>query len=193
MPENFAITIQIADTTIVNPGNPWYYKTAKIGNDWQIIEYDRDLVDADQQVLHYFNYVNENSYVHYLYNYTNLNWDVVNNVNFEEMVLVSQNNFLFLYNNNYEIQLNVVQSDVNYDIDPTSNEELISAIKYEYTNVNNYEETVDSNYTSILLAKTVTNGSTLLISNRAYEYSKTVSNWNDSYFSFRNYKLSPNI
>lgn len=191
LPENFAITIQVADTAISNPGNPWYYKTAKIGNNWQVIEYDREISDITQQATHFFMYASENNYTQYDFNYNDGVWQQQGTVTFAQMVAVSCANFSFLYDSEHESQLNVVQSNVTYDTDPTSAESLLNAIKYEYTYVNDVEEIVDAQYTNILLSQTIRDGSTILISNRAYEYTKSIDTWDSSYMTNRFYQLAP--
>ena len=190
LPVNFAMTIQISDTAISNAGSPWYYKTAKIGNDWQIIEYNRDLADMTQQVTHFFQYIGEDDYVHYTYNYTTSSWDEGTHMSFDDMVDLSENNFWFLYSKDLSNE-NVTETNLSYDTDSTSNEHLIDAVKYEYSNVLQYEEVVDADVHNVLLSETIRNGSTVLISNRAYDYTTSILSWENSYLSFKNYKTAP--
>jgi len=191
LPENFVMTLQLSDTSIFNPGNPWYFKTAKIGNDWQIIEYDRNL-GTNEQVTHFFKYISTNQYNHYTYNYKTSSWVKGSTVNFQEMVRTSNNNFLFLEKADRENPVNnATTTNTTYDVDPTSIETYIDAIKYEFTNVLEYEEVADAVFTDMTLSHISRDGSTICYAFRAYEYTKEISNWDSSYLSYRNYKTVP--
>ena len=191
LPINFVITVQVADNAIHNPGAPWYYKTAKIGNDWQIIKYDRDAVDSTKQATYFFKYAVQDSYEQYSYNHTTSQWEQQNNVTFAGMLEVSTNNYLFLYTKPQENYLNITETDIQYDTDPTSYENLIDARKYEYSNVLDYEITVDRAYNDICLSRTERDGGRGLVENRAYEYTKDIDGWDNPYMSYRQYKPMP--
>ena len=190
LPVNFAMTIQISDTAISNAGSPWYYKTAKIGNDWQLIEYNRDLADMTKQISHFFRYVVDDDYIHYTYNYDTSSWDEGTHISFDDMVNVSANNFWFLYSEDLSNE-DVTETNISYDTDSTSNENLIDAVKYEYSNVLQYEEIVDADFHNVLLSENTRDGSTILIANRAYDYSTSITGWSNSYLSYKNYKSAP--
>lgn len=191
LPENFAMTIQVADTQIFNPGDPWYYKTAKIGNDWQIAEYDRNIIDRTKQITHFFKYLAEDSYRHYTYNYETSGWDAQGEVSFAGMLEVSAVNFYFLYKKPTEIQIELAETVCVYDTDPTSNESLTDAIRYEYKDGLEYVFIVDKDYPNICLSKTCRDGATVCVENRAYEYSRSINHWDLSYMLNRSYKPAP--
>jgi hypothetical protein len=191
IPENFAITFQMNDCALNNPGNPWYFKTAKIGNDWQIIEYNRDLADMTKQETHFFKYLSEDSYTHYTYDYTSSSWTSSGSVSFKEMIAVNPANFAFLYNKPTNANIEISESSTTYDVDPTSAVTLISAKRYEYTSYFDIEVMVDIVNTSICLYKNEMDGSLEIISNRAYEYSTSIEDWSSPYMSYRQYKAIP--
>ncbi len=189
-PENFEITIKLEDTSKYNPGNPWYFRTAKIGNDWQIIEYDRD-VSYSQQATHFFKYLSEDNYDHYTYDYETSSWIKGISVTFDAMLKVSLNNFLFLKKWERSSAINVTETNIKYDVDPTSNENLIDAIFYEFTNVLKYEEKVDAEYSDICLYHSSIDGSTVCYKFIAYEYSKSLNNWSSTYLFSKYFKSAP--
>lgn len=190
LPENFAITMRLSDTSIYNPGDPWYFRTAKIGNDWQIIEYDRN-VAYSQQVTHFFKYVSTDNYDHYIYNYETSSWIKDDSVTFDAMIETSLNNFLFLNKWERLSTINITETNIIYDVDSTSNEILIDAILYEFTNVLDYEEKVDAEYTDICLSHRSIDGSRVCYEFNAYDYSKSINDWSMIYLTSKNYKSSP--
>lgn len=191
LPENFFMVLQLSDTSIFDKGDPWYYKTAKIGNDWQLIEYDRDLEDRTKQVTHFFEYLSDDSYQHYTYNYTEQDWEKADVVSFQGMMFTSLNNFKFLYKKPVEVQYHIVETLAAYDCDPTSIESLREAMMYEYADGLDIEIIVDKEYLNITLSETHRNGSLICVSWRAYEFNLTISNWNSSFLAYKNFKETP--
>ncbi len=189
LPENFALTIQIADSAIFNPGEPWYYKTAKIGNDWQIIQYDRDLADLTKQATYYFGYISDDNYNRYTYDFTNSVWVANGIVDFEGLMATSYNNFKFLYEKPTETTFQIDESTSTYDVDHTSAETFIDSIKYEYTDYFETEVIVDADYLNVCLYKCEEADRPLTF--RAYEYSTSISSWDSTYLQYRNYKTAP--
>lgn len=177
LPENLYMKLQISDTSIFNKGDPWYPKTAKIGNDWQIILYDRDLADKTQQETYFFKYLSANNYRKYGYEYEMSSWEELATVTFNEMVLSSGINFSFLYTKRTENYLNIVETECTFDTDPTSNENLIDAIKLEYTDGMCYEFIVDKDYQNVRLYDVERDNSTICVANKAYIYSKNITDW----------------
>lgn len=190
IPDSFAMTIQIPDSAIFNPGAPWYYKTAKIGNDWQLIEYDRDLADLTKQETHFFEYISDNNYQWYKYDYDVSSWIEQEEVDFEEMIALSPQNFVFLYKKPSEPQIEVEESNTQYDIDPTSIENMIDAVLYEYHDGFDIEVIVDADYLDTRLSKReYVSGNTLIT--RAYEYTNELTSWGTSYMQYKYYKERP--
>lgn len=177
LPDNLYIMMQIADTSIFDKGDPWYPKTAKIGNDWQIIRYDRDLSDKTEQQMYYFQYISANNYKKYIYEYPLSSWAEIDTVTFNEMVMTSGVNFSFLYTKRTENYLDIVETECTYDVNPTSIEDLIDAIKYEYTDGMSYEIIVDKAYQNVRLYDVERDNSTVCISDKAYIYSKDITSW----------------
>lgn len=192
LPENFAITIKLIDTSIISPGDPWYFKTAKIGNDWQIIEYDRN-AGQTEQTTHFFRYVSQDNYDHYTYNHQTSTWSMGVSVTFEGMLQTSLNNFLFLKKWERLNSITVTETNIQYDVDPTSNTSLIDAILYEFTNGLDYSEKVDAQYTDISLYHLSMDGSRVCYQFFAYEYTKTLTDWSSAYLSYRYYQSDPSI
>lgn len=188
LPDNFFMSIQISDTSIFDKGDPWYYKTAKIGNDWQLIEYDRDLDNLAEQATHFFKYLSEDSYKHYTYNHTEETWIEVDTVSFHEMVFTSPNNFKFLYTKPTETQYSIEETSTSYDCDPTSNNSFREAVKYEYTSGLDIQIIVDSEYSNMILSEVDRDESRICISWRAYEFNLTISSWSNSYLSYKDFK-----
>jgi len=188
VPENFFMTLQLSDTSIFNKGNPWYYKTAKIGNDWQLIEYDRDLEDLSKQTTHFFLYESDNLYTHYIYQYETTSWEEVGEVTFEGMVFTSPNNFKFLYEKPTGPQYNITETNISYDCDPTSVERRRDAYLYENSDGLDIDIIVDRTYPNVMLSETDRDGSRIVISWRAYEYKLTISNWDDTHLANNNFK-----
>lgn len=191
LPENFAITVQVADCALFNSGAAWYYKTAKIGDDWQLIEYDRDLADKTKQKTHYFEYISSDNYKHYSYDYETSAWAEAGAVNFKELIAVSPNNFTFLYKEPTEPYISIIETAVTYDVDPTSNEEMIDAIRYIYSAYIDTAIIVSADYTNICLRRSEMDGSSELISHRAYDYSTSITDWSSTYMLSKNYKSKP--
>ena len=190
--QNFAITMQLTDTSISNPGDPWYYKTAKIENDWQLIEYDRDLEDRTKQATHYFEYVSENNYTHYIYNYDLSSWtQTKTGLTFEDMMKVSINNFIFLYEKPTNPSTVITETATTYDTNSTSIETLINAKMYTYKDYFDIEIIVDSVFTDICLYKKEMDNSLIVNTYRAYDYSTDVDNWGNGYMTGKNYKSKP--
>jgi len=192
IPDSFAMTIQVADVSIFNKGSSWYFKTARLNNDWQLIEYDRDAADRTQQTTHFFKYLTEDSYTHYTYDFEKNDWTKLETVDFTGMVQVSAINFDFLYSlpYNYSI-LDIEETDVSYDTDPTSIVNKIDAIRYVYSDVLDYDIIVDAQYKSVKLTENVRDGSTMCIENKASEYKLPITEWNNTYMSRLNYKDAP--
>lgn len=188
LPENFFMTIEISDTSIFDKGDPWYYKTAKIANDWELIEYNRDLDDLTKQKTHFFKYISDDLYQHYLYNYVDQSWDEVDMLSFHEMVFTTPNNFKFLYKKPTEVQYNIVETAISYDCDPTSIESLREAIMYEYTYGLDKEIIVDSKYLDIMLSEVQRDESRICTSCFAYEFNLTISSWSSTYLGYKNFK-----
>lgn len=189
--DNFAMTLQLNDTSIINSGPDWYYKTAKIGNDWQFIEYDRDLSDVNIQVTHFFKYVSDDLYMHYIYNHTNAEWTKQNEVNFNDMVFTSPNNFKFLYEKPTEIQIVIEETVSTYDADSTSNERLIDIYSYQYSEGLDKTIYVDYNYPSICLYEVQSRNGQVAVSWRSNDYTVSISTWEDSYLSYRHFQNAP--
>lgn len=194
LPENFTITYRIADTAIFNPGISWYFKTAKIGNDWQLIGYDRTLADLTKQPTQFYRYLSVDSYVHYSYDYTLENWVEVETVSFDGMFKANLNNFLFLNKSDRTDYSNVSSTNVSYDVDPTSNTNNIDATKYEFSSsIMEVEEIYEAQYPNVCLSYISRNGATVLLNNCAYEYVKDVTSWDGSDMAYRQYKTAPSI
>lgn len=186
LPENFAMTIYVSDSQIFNPGLPWYFKTAKIGNDWEIILYDRDLTDLSEQETHFYEYISDNLYQDYKYDYVTDSWITLETVSFDTMVHFSLNNFTFLTTDPTDGNTGALRTDVEYDCDPTSYVNNISAIRYTYSKVLDYEITVDATYPNIILSDVTYADRTLV--RRAYHYSTTITSWDMFYMESLNYK-----
>ncbi len=190
LPDNFYINIKVDDCAIINAGDPWYYKTAKIDNSWQLIEYDRTLADTTIQETHFFRYISEDEYTWYTYNYDSSDWDMKNDVSFAEMVAVSPNNFRFLYKKPDETYTEITETSCVYDTDPTSAEHNINATLYEYSQYWEIEKTVDSAYPNFLLSSTeyIDNGP---LTFRAYEYLTGIDSWSSAPMAYRKFKSAP--
>lgn len=191
LPENFYMTLLLSDTSIFNKGDPWYFKTVKIGNDWQLIEYDRDLEDRSKQATHFFKYLSEDSYKHYAYNYTDEAWTEVGTVSFQEMVLTSANNFKFLYQKPTQPQIEIVETALKFDCDPTSIESLRDALLYEYSDGLDIEVFVDKAYPNMALSETDRDNSRICVSWRVYELEVSLDDWDSFYLEYRNVKAIP--
>lgn len=187
LPNSFALTYRISDTKILNPGDPWYYRTAKIENDWQIIECDRE-ENYNNQKTHFLKYITNDEYAHYTFNYVSSTWEEANHLSFNQMVNLSLPNFSFLYVKPTGLEVDASESEVKYDTDPTSNENLIDALRYEYSAGLNYEYVVDKLFPNICLSETVRDNSTICINNDAYEYIKSIEAWDSYYMSSRFYR-----
>ncbi|MDD4532224.1 MAG: hypothetical protein PHW22_02180 [Bacilli bacterium] len=191
LPENFEMTMQISDTSIFNKGNPWYFKTAKIGNDWQLIEYNRDLADLSKQVTHFYKYISDNTYKHYLYDFDTEKWSEQEESSFAQMKKDNATNFSFLYSKPTEIQIAVEETDTTYDIDPTSYESLRPAKRYIYNDGLDVEAVVDAEYLNVCLSEVQRDESLIVISWRAYYYSVSITSWDNSYLTNKYFKLAP--
>lgn len=189
--DNFMMTIQLNDSSIMNPGPDWYYKTAKIGNDWQVIEYDRDLADLSIQVTHFFKYLSDDLYMHYLYNHADSEWVKQGELSFHDMVFTSPNNFKFLYEKPTEIQIVVEETISTYDTDSTSNEQLIDIYSYQYTEGLDKTVFVDYDYPSTCLYEVQSRNGQVAISWKANDYTLDISNWDDFYLSYRHFQNAP--
>jgi hypothetical protein len=190
LPDSFYINIRVDDCAIFNAGDPWYYKTAKINNSWQLIEYDRDLADKTKQETHFFRYISEDIYGWYTYDFNSSVWDLNGNVSFAEMIAVSPNNFRFLYKTPDEPYIEITETPCLYDTDPTSSEHNIDAVFYEYNENWDIEKIVDAAYREILLSSTeyIENGP---LTSRAYEYIKNIDSWSSATMDYRHFKNAP--
>lgn len=191
LPDNFAMTIMLSDTSIFNKEDPAYYKTARIGNDWQIIEYDNSLADKTKQETHFFKYISSDNYTDYIYDYSKSDWNELESGSFFDMVKISFNNFKFIDTPPVGENMNIVETPTTYDTNPTSIVEDIDAIRYEYSCSLDYETIFDSNYPNLCLAECARNGSTICIEWRAYSYNTSITEWNNTYLINNNYKLIP--
>ena len=191
IPENFEMTLQISDTSIFNKGDPWYYKTAKVGNDWQFIHYDRDLGDFTIQETHFYRYLSETSYTHYIYSYTEEDWVNQGESNTTDMMMDNGTNFSFLYIKPDGPQMEIVETKRNFDTDPTSNRYYIDAIAYEYSDALDFEVVVDANYLNLCLSETVRDGSRICTSWSAYNYTTDIIGWDDWYLENKYFKPAP--
>jgi len=186
LPNNFALTYRISDTSILNSGDHWYYRTAKIGDDWQIIEYDRD-EQYNNQKTHFFKFMMDDEYVHYTYNLTLSIWEEHNHISFHQMLDISMSNFAFLYVKPTDSAIEINEEEVKYDTDPTSYENVIDAIRYEYSVSLDYVYVVDKLFPNICLVETCRDNGTVCVNNNAYEYSKDIDAWDSTYLSSKYY------
>jgi len=60
-------------------------------------------------------------------------------------------------------EVDISESEVKYDTNPTSNENLIDALRYEYSSGVDYEYVVDELFLNISLSETVRDKSTVFI------------------------------
>jgi len=193
LPDTFAMTLMLSDTSIFNKGDPWYYKTAKICDDWQVIEYDRDLEDRTKQETHFFKYLSEDTYTNYMYDYSKSDWTKLETGSFNDMVLISMNNFKFIDTPPSGPNIHLVETDTNFDTNSTSIVANIDAKRYEYTNVLDYEIIFDAAYSNLCLSECVKDGSTVCTEWTAHDYCTTVTEWNSTYLTSKNYKLAPGL
>lgn len=191
IPENFHMTLQIADTSIFDKGDPWYYETAKIGNDWQFIHYDREAEDLSIQDIHFYKYISDKKYSHYIYNRTEEEWDAQEDSTSNDMIQDNSTNLSFFYEKPTGAQYEITETETDFDSDPTSIENYIDAINYQYSDGLDYSVVVDAEYLNLELSETVRDGSTICISWRAYRYTKEIDSWDISYLTYRGFKPSP--
>lgn len=191
LPEKFAMTLKLSDTSIFNKGTCWYFKTARIGNDWQTIEYDRDLEDRTKQKTHFFKYISEDNYTHYSYDYSKSDWTKMESGSFFDMAEINLNNFKFLEVPPSGPNINLVETEVQYDTDATSITEYIDAIKYEYSYTLDYELIFDAAYYNMCLSECCRDGSTVCTEWSASDYETTITDWDSFYLSYRNFKPIP--
>jgi len=192
IPENFQMTLQISDTSIFNKGDPWYFKTAKIGNDWQFIYYDRDAEDLSVQETHFYQYISDFEYKHYIYSHTEQMWIAQEeNSTSTDMMMDNGSNFSFLYKKPTGVQYEIKETEITYDTDPTSIDNSIPALLYEYTLYLDYEVIVDANNLDLCLSENTRDGATITTSWKAYRYSDSITDWNTFYMSYLGFQSSP--